>query len=181
MWCQCGNHLMSMWKQCSVHLETTWCPHGNHVVSTYCPCRYQFSTNFHHFHVTSVDNRSWKMTKLWKPVTSLIMVWFSICKMFWKAHGLLYHFVVSFSCHFPSFSCHFPRGKQWCCFPFSQIALLSHVTTLYWPIRGLALLKSPTNNQNFGKIVRFHWKFFPHLKSKAVRTALLKIKEYSLN
>ena len=46
--------------------------------------------------------------------------------------------------------------------------------TLYWPIRVLPLLKSPTNNRNFREFVRFHPKIFPHLKSKAVRTALLK-------
>ena len=35
-----------------------------------------------------------KMTNLWMPVTSLIMVRFSICKKFWKALGLLYQMTV---------------------------------------------------------------------------------------
>ena len=67
------------------------------------------------------------------------------------------------------------RRGQWprrC--PIAQISLKSHVTTLYWPIRELHSFKSPTNNRNFRENVRFHPKFFPHLKSKAVRTALLK-------
>ena len=44
--------------------------------------------------VTSVAIRSWKMTNLWMPVTSLIMVWFSIRKKFWKALDLLYQVTV---------------------------------------------------------------------------------------
>ena len=82
MWCQCGNHVMSMWKKISVHLETMW-----------CTCGYQFLANFHHFHVISFAIRSQKITNLWKPVTSLIMVQFSIWKKFWKALDLFYQLV----------------------------------------------------------------------------------------
>ena len=42
-----------------------------------------------------------KMTNLWMPVTSLIMVWFSIHKKFWKALGLLYQMTVE------------TTGKRW--------------------------------------------------------------------
>ena len=45
------------------------------------------------------------------------------------------------------------------------------------PIRSLHSMNSPTSRQNFREIVRFHPKFHSHLKSKAVRTALLKIKQ----
>ena len=42
-----------------------------------------------------------KMTNLWMPVTSLIMVRFSIRKKFWKALDLLYHMTVE------------TTGKRW--------------------------------------------------------------------
>ena len=98
------------------------------------------------------------MTNLWNPVTSLIMVQFSIHKKFWKALDLLYQLVVYL-----------------CNFPFSQISLQSHVTTLNQPIRSLESQKSTSSRQNLWDFVRFHSNFFPHLKSKAFRTALLKI------
>ena len=130
MWTQHGYNMDTMWlpsgccmvsilfsKPCAVNVETTWCPCGNHVVSTWkphgihmettwCTCGYQFFGQFYHFRVTSVVIRSRKVTNLWKPVTSLIMVWFSIRKKFWKALDLLYLFVVFFVVFhcFPSFS-----------------------------------------------------------------------------
>ena len=68
----------------------------------------------------------------------------------------------------------FPREEKWPHhFPFSQISLQSHVTTLNQPIRSLDSLKSPSSRWNLWDFVRFHSKFSPHLKSKAVRTALL--------
>ena len=67
MWFLCGHHMVSMWLI------------------------------FHHFYIISNANRSWKLANLWKPVTSLIMVWFLIREKFWKALGLLYQFVVSIS------------------------------------------------------------------------------------
>ena len=42
----------------------------------------------------SVNLNHLKMTNLWMPVTSLIMVRFSIRKKFWKALGLLYQMTV---------------------------------------------------------------------------------------
>ena len=44
------------------------------------------------------------------------------------------------------------------------------------PIRWLDSLKSPTSRRNLRDFVRFHPNFFSHLKSKAVKTALLKIR-----
>ena len=58
------------------------------------------------------------------------MVRFSIREKFWKAHGLLYLFVV-FPVIFPSFSHRFPGGKRHRHFPIAQISLKSHVITLY--------------------------------------------------
>ena len=97
------------------------------------------------------------------------MVRFSIRKKFWKALDLLYQLVL--------FSCRLHGCKRCDHLQIAQISLLSHVTTLIQPIGRLGSLKSPRNNQNFKDFVRLHPKFFPHLKSKAVRTALLKIKK----
>ena len=69
------------------------------------------------------------------------------------------------------FSC---KGKQPRHFPFGQISPKCHVTTLNQPIRSIYSLKFPNSRWNLWDIVRVHLKFFPHLKSKAVRTALLK-------
>ena len=110
-WFACGQHVVSMWTPCGFQC-------GPHVVSRWIP---------HHFQITSVANWSRKLTNLWKPVTSLIIVWFSIRKKFWKALGLLYQLVVS--------SCHLHVGKWWYtvkwphCFVFGQISLQNHVTT----------------------------------------------------
>ena len=66
------------------------------------------------------------------------------------------------------------KGKWPRCFPFGQISPKCHVTTLNQPIRSNNSLKSPNSRRNLRDIVRLHPKFFPHLKSKAIRTALLK-------
>ena len=70
-------------------MDTIWFLCGHHMVSMWLI--------FHHFYIISVANRSQKIANLWKPVTSLIMVQFSIRKKFWKALGLLYQTVVSIS------------------------------------------------------------------------------------
>ena len=144
------------WTACGFHVDTMWFPCRPHVVSRWIP---------HHFQITSVANWSQKLTNLWKPVTSLIMVWFSIRKKFWKALGLLYQLVLFYVISTWKWPHHFP---------FGQISLQSHVTTLNQPIRSLNSLKSPSSRRHFCDFVRFHPKFHPHLKSKAVRTALLK-------
>ena len=82
-------HMVCMWTACGFHVDTMWFPCGPHVVSRWIP---------HHFQITSVANWSRKVTNLWKPITSLIMVRFSIRKKFWKALGLLYQLVL-FLCH----------------------------------------------------------------------------------
>ena len=105
MYCPpCSVQLQTMWcphlKPYGVHLETTLCPHRNHMVSTWkscgdhmdttcIPCGYQDMICY----VTSVAIRSRKVTNLWMPVTSLIIVWFSISKKFWTAGP----------CHSPSY------------------------------------------------------------------------------
>ena len=91
--CSHGNHVVSTWKPCGVHMVIMLCLHGNHM-AMWKPIFGQFSSFPCYF-------RSRKITNLWKPVTSLIMVRFSIRKKFWKAHGLLYLFVV-----FPVVFCH---------------------------------------------------------------------------
>ena len=48
------------------------------------------------------------------------------------------------------------------------------------PIRRLHSLKSPSSRQNLWDFVRFHPKFHSHLKSKAVRTALVKTWAFSM-
>ena len=142
-----------------LHVDSMWFPCGPHVVSRWIP---------HHFQITSVANWSRKLTNLWKPITSLIMVRFSIRKKFWKALGLLYQLVLVLM----SFPCKWKWPRH---FPFGQISLQSHVTTLNQPIRSLNSLKSPSSRRHFSDFVRFHQKFHPCLKSKAVRTALLKM------
>ena len=187
MWCPHGHHVVSMLTQCGYHVDTTWFPgvhymvcmktawffhvdtmwfwHGHHVVSMCTPHGFHV-TDFHHFYITSFANRSWKIANLWRPVTSLIMIKFSICKNFWKALDLFYQLV-----SFP-----WVHG----CLQIIQISLLSHVITLNQPIGRLSSLKSPRNNRNFRDFVRLHSKFFPHLKSKALRTALLKIDGFQI-
>ena len=71
-----------MWRKCGFHMYTMWFLYGHHMVSMWLI--------FHHFYIISVANRSRKIANLWKPVTSLIMVRFSIRKKFWKALSLLY-------------------------------------------------------------------------------------------
>ena len=145
-----------------------WFWHGHHVVSMWTPHGFHVTD----FYITSVANRSLKIANLWMPLTSLIMVQFSICKMFLKALDLLYQ-VVLFLCHL--------HGCKWHgCLQIAQISLLSHVTTLNKPIGRLSSLKSPGNNQNFRDFVRLHPKFSPQLKRKAVRTPLLKMKNFLL-
>ena len=104
------------------------------------------------------------------------------CQKYFFCHNATLHYVIfTCSCVMTQGNDIVPRviptGKRPRRSPIAQILLLSHVTTLYQPIRVLASLKSPANNRNFGEFVRFLQKFFPHLKSKAVRTALLKIRD----
>ena len=81
---------------------------------------------------------------------------------------------LSFGTVFMSFPRKWKRPRH---FPFGQISLQIHVTTLNQPTRSLNSLKSPSSRRHFCDFVRFHPKFHPHLKSKAVRTALLKSKQ----
>ena len=87
IWFPCGNHIVSTWESCGDHMDTIWWTQcGYQVDTTWFPCEHQDIRSY----VTSVAIRSWKMTNLWMPVTSLIMVRFSIRKKFWKTLGLLY-------------------------------------------------------------------------------------------
>ena len=192
LWFPHGHHVVSMLIQNGYNVDTRWFSCEQHhfyplqirsramktrsrlyLLLDYPPHdRYQFLTDFHHFQINSVAIRSRKITNLWKPITFLIMIQFSIYKRFWKALDLLYQLVV-FLCHFPLRD---PWGKWPGHFPFGQISLQSHVTTLNQQIRSLDSLKSPSSRWNLWDFVRFHSKFFPHLKNKAVRTALLKIR-----
>ena len=103
------------------------------------------------------------------------MVRFSIRKKFWKALFLFYQLVV--------FLCHLYVGKRRymakrpCHFPFGQISLQNHVTTHLSQSEGSIL----SSLQVADKPCEISWdftqnftKFHSHLKSKAVRTALLK-------
>ena len=164
--------MVCMWTACGLHVDTMWFPCGPHVVSRWIP---------HHFQITSVANWSRKLTNFWKPVTSLIMVWFSIHKKFCKALGLLYQLVVS--------SCHLHVGKRWYTakrprrYPFGQISLQNHVTTHLSQSEGSIL----SSLQVADETCEISWdftknftKFHSHLKSKAVRTALLKIEGFEI-
>ena len=178
MWFPSGCHMVSKSKACAVNVETTWCPCGNHVVctwkphgvhmeTTWCPCGNQFLDNFHHFHVTSVAIRSQKMMNLWKPVTSLIMVRFSIREKVLKSSWSPLSAGIGFmSCAhvYTMLSCTFQSNLT----PKS----CDHVSQ---PIRRFGSMKSPSSRWNLWEIARFHWKFLSHLNSKAVITALLKI------
>ena len=144
-WCPCGNHIVSVWKPCDVHVETMWFPHGNYVMPTFetiwcphrnhmvptwkscgdhmdttcIPCGHQDMISY----VTSVAIRSRKITNLWMPVTSLIIVRFSICKKFWKALGLglsWFYQMVMFVFRY------FYRREQSCCSHFSQVTWIAH-------------------------------------------------------
>ena len=100
-WFPCGYHVHTMWvsrwsPQCvksGHHMISIWKSHCFYVDKTW----FSIWLVFHHFYIISVANRSQKIANLWKPVTSLIMVWFSICKKFWKARGVLYKLLVSIS------------------------------------------------------------------------------------
>ena len=60
-------------------------------------------------------------------------------------------------------------------FPFQSNLTAKSCDHPNQPIRSLHSLKSPRKLQNLWDFMRFHPKFYSHLKSKAVRTALLKI------
>ena len=103
------NHVVSSWWNPIISLKKQRCFitmkwHG--FIDFYCDKTMWFhhdkTTWFHRWnHI-----RSWIMKKLWKPVTSLIMVRFSIQKKFWKALDLFYHFL-----SFPVVSRRFQRAE----------------------------------------------------------------------
>ena len=62
-------------------------------------------------------------------------------------------------------------------FPFQSNLTAKSCDHPNQPIRSLHSLKSPRKLQNLWDFVRFHAKFYSHLKSKAVRTALLKTRQ----
>ena len=68
-------------------------------------------------------------------------------------------------------------GEMTTSFPNHSNLVPKSCDSLNQPIRSLHLFKSLRIFQNFREFVRFHQKFHPHLKSKAVGTALLKSKE----
>ena len=116
MLCPYRNHMVSMWKPHCFHMETMWCPHlkpcGVHLETTLCPHRSHMVSRWKSYgdhmdttcipcghediisYVTSDAIRSRKITNIWMPVTSLILVWFSIRKKFWKALDILYQIMV---------------------------------------------------------------------------------------
>ena len=127
MWFLCGHNMVIMWTPCGFQVDTMWFPCGHHMVSMFLCGHHHFQplqmrsrsmetrsrldllldyphngylclADLHHFQITSVAIRSRKIAKLWKPVTSLLMVRFSICKRFWQALGLFYQL---FLCCFP--------------------------------------------------------------------------------
>ena len=102
----CGHDLhgltVTMCTPCGFQVVTTmcqmWTPYDFHMKITLFLCGQNMVSMwliFHHFYIISVANRSQKITNLWKPVTSLIMVRFSIREKVWKALGVLYLPVVS--------------------------------------------------------------------------------------
>ena len=146
------NGFPGLWLEISLEMMTF-------VVSSSFSCFPILSLSFcDWFPVSSTLFPCWKMTNLWKSVTSLRMVQLWLCLDCWKALDLFYHLVTVW--------CHLYVGKLqyiwkwWHHFPFSQISLQSHVTTLSQPIRSLNLLKSPRTCENL-------WDF-THLKIKAV-------------
>ena len=153
-WFPGGYHMVCMWTACGFHVDTMWFPCGPHVVSRWIP---------HHFQITSVANWSRKLINLWKPVTSLIMVRFSNRKKFWKAA------IMPFACGEMTI-----HGETTTSFSFWPNLTAKSCDHLSEPIRRLHSLKSPSSRQNLWDFMRFHPKFHSHLKSKAVRTALLK-------
>ena len=99
-----GFHMVTMCTPCGFQVVTTmcqmWTPYDFHMKITLFLCGQNMVSMwliFHHFYIISVANRSQKIANLWKPVTSLIMVRFSIREKFWKACGVLYQSVVSIS------------------------------------------------------------------------------------
>ena len=82
----------------SFHAEISWDLTNRHHILVSVNSDHEIVVSIsHHFYIISVANRSQKIANLWKPVTSLIMVRFSIRKKFWKALGVLYQSVVSIS------------------------------------------------------------------------------------
>ena len=65
-------------------------------------------------------------------------------------------------------------GEMTMSFPNYSNLIPKSCDQLNQPIRGLHLFKSLRLFRNLREFVRFHQKFHPHLKSKAVGTALLK-------
>ena len=58
-----GQNMVSIWTPCSFYVDTMWLPHGHHVVFMWTPHGLHV-TDFHHFHITSVANRSRKIANL---------------------------------------------------------------------------------------------------------------------
>ena len=84
-----GFHVVTMCTPCGFQVVTTmcqmWTPYDFHMKITLFLCGQNMVSMwliFHHFYIISVANRSRKIANLWKPVTSLIMVRFSIRKKF---------------------------------------------------------------------------------------------------
>ena len=126
MWFPHGNHVMSkfetMWCPQRNHMVPTWKSCGDHMDITCIPCGHQDMICY----VTWVAIRIRKITNLWMPVTSLIIVWFSIHEKFWKALSLFYQMVISYVVphRFPLFP---QAGMMWS-FPFhsSDLNRIAH-------------------------------------------------------
>ena len=131
------------------------------------PCGHQDIRSY----VTSVVIRSRKITNLWMPVTSLIMVWFSIRKKVLESSwSPLSDKPIILS---------FPLFEMTVLFPFqSNLTPMScdhHKLTNQEPWFIETSQVSSASRRHLRDFVRLHPKLHSHLKSKAVRTALLKI------
>ena len=148
-----------------LHVDSMWFPCGQHVVSMWTPCGFQVDTTSFPDHFSClIKSKTYQSLKAHNFLNNgLIFNPQKVLESSWSP--------LSIGTVFMSFPHQWKQPRH---FPLGQISLQSHVTTLNQPIRSLNSLKSPSSRRHFCDFVRFHPKFHPHLKSKAVRTALLK-------
>ena len=196
----CGYNMITMWTPCEFQVDTTWFPCGYNMITMWTPCGFQVDTTWFpcgqdHFHPLqmrsrSMDTRSrldlfldyppWWIPIFGRFLALLLLLEVKKVNQSLKAcnslnNGLIFNLQKVLESSW-SLLMSFPFIRKWQHhFPFSQISLKSHVTILNQPIRSLDYVKSPSSRWNLWDFARLHLKFFPHLKSKAVTTALLKI------
>ena len=173
MLCPHRNHMVSMWKPFDVHVKRMWFPYENHVMSTYeamwCPPgNHMVSTwEWCGFHVVTIlcPHRNHMVFTLKSCGDHMDTIWYpcghNVVTM-WTPHGF----------HVDTKTPSYVTSKNYQC--LNACNFLNN-GLIFNPQK---VLKSSwsASRWHLWDFVRLHPKLHSHLKSKAVRTALLKIK-----